>query len=68
MSNVEEIGNQMAKLSKEDAEALREYLIETYGILPGCVEGLVWAKYGDRRPRPVSEFFVDFCLQFVVRG
>lgn len=58
----------MANLSKEDAEALRNYLIETYDILPGCVEGLVWAKYSGRRPRPMSEFYIEFCQQFIVRA
>jgi len=72
-TEVQELGDKMAGLSKEDAEALREYLIYRYEILPGCVEGLVWHKYGLKqgrwaKPEAQSDFFAEFCRQFVVIG
>ena len=71
-TEVQELGDKMAGLSKEDAEALREYLIDRYEILPGCVEGLVWNKYGRdgfrAKPEAMSDFYVEFCQQFVVRA
>jgi hypothetical protein len=73
MGQVEQIGDQMVELTREDAESLRQYLIDKYKILPGCVEGLVWAKYGRLdgfwvNNDSMSEFYIEFCQRFVVRG
>ena len=71
MDQVKEIGDQMVSLTREEAEALRQYVIDKYKILPGCVEGLVWAKYGRLDGFWVnhdskSEFYIEFCQRFVV--
>lgn len=68
---VKKIGDQMAGLTKQQAEELRRYLVEKYEVLPGCVEGLVWHKHGLTQGRWVkreaqSEFYKEFCRQFIV--
>jgi len=69
LDEVRVLGNQMAGLTKQQAEELRKYLVDKYGILPGCVEGLVWQKYGvERRNDGMSEAYLSFVRQFVVTG
>lgn len=73
LEQLKALGDQMAGLTKNEAEDLRRYLIEEYGVLPGCVEGLVWQKYDQsskyrRKPESESEFYNEFASQFIVFG
>ncbi len=41
---VKKLGDQMASLSKEQAEELREYVMKEYGLVMGHLETLVGVK------------------------